>query len=479
MAKQVVTLHVDDASVRLLVTKGKAVKKWAELPLESGLVKDGVVLDKETVASRVKGLLKTQKVQVSKVVAGLSGLHCISRLIALPRLPKSLLNEAVTREAERVLPVPLEQLYLSWQTIPVPGEELLIFLVALPRKAADALVNTLRLAGIDPYLMDLKPLALARVVDRATAIIADVQPTEIDIVVTVDRVPQVIRTIALPGVAQTEQKNLALLKEELDRTISFYNSSHPEMPLDPEIPIFVSGELVKESETEPTITGKLSPFAVPLSSPLKYLRWGLPPSRYMVNVGLALKEVPLPETKATSSRVNLNVLPEVYRPKQRSVKEIIFVPTIMLIVAVLVPLVTMVQSAIGNTASLQNQLDTTNQVIIKNQKEKKEIDELQKTASGIEAARKALAGALNNFAAQQDNVNEDLQTVTSLASSSIILNGISYNGKYLVINGAAPDELVILEYARELRSSGRFSQVIVSSISSSTDEMSFNFSIKK
>ena len=39
MAKKVVTLYVEDASLRLLVVQGARVKKCASLPLESGLVK--------------------------------------------------------------------------------------------------------------------------------------------------------------------------------------------------------------------------------------------------------------------------------------------------------------------------------------------------------------------------------------------------------------------------------------------------------
>ncbi len=38
MAKKIVTLYVDDASLRLLVIQGQRVKKWAELPLEPALV---------------------------------------------------------------------------------------------------------------------------------------------------------------------------------------------------------------------------------------------------------------------------------------------------------------------------------------------------------------------------------------------------------------------------------------------------------
>jgi hypothetical protein len=33
MAKKVVTLYIDDTSIRLMVAQGKRIKKWADLPL--------------------------------------------------------------------------------------------------------------------------------------------------------------------------------------------------------------------------------------------------------------------------------------------------------------------------------------------------------------------------------------------------------------------------------------------------------------
>ncbi len=44
MAKNIVTLYVNDTSLRLMVTDGKQIKEWAELSLEPGLVENTVVI---------------------------------------------------------------------------------------------------------------------------------------------------------------------------------------------------------------------------------------------------------------------------------------------------------------------------------------------------------------------------------------------------------------------------------------------------
>ena len=478
MASKVVTLYIDDASIRLLVAVGREIKKWAELPLERGVVKDGVIVDEAAVVSGIRKLFQTEKVKARKVVTGLSGRHCLSRLITLPRLPKSLLAEAVTREAEGLLPVPLEQFYLSWQTIPGGGEGIQVFLIAFPRDAADALTKTLRQAGLDPYLIDVKPLALARVADKATAIVVDVQPTEVDIIVIVDRIPQLIRTVSLAGEAQTQQKKMAVVREELDRTIKFYNSSHEEKPLDPDVPVFVSGELVKESETGAILVGKLKAFAEPLLSPLKYHR-ALPPSRYMTNIGLVLKKVPLPKKKANGSVIDVNALPQVYQPKRRSLAEILFVPGALIALASLVFPIMSIQDAAAETASLQVQLNVTNERYNQAKIQKKAVTEMKEKVASLEAACGTFTKALEHFDQQHEIVNNDLTTVTSGLSGSLELGSVAHASNELTISGVASDETLILEYARELRASDRFAQVIVSTIEKASDEMRFKITLIK
>ncbi len=480
MAKTVVTLYIDDTSLRLLVAKGKQVKKWADLPLEPGLVKDGVVVDEVKVAAKIKQALKDQKVTAKKVIAGLSGLRCVSRPITLPQLPTAMLAEAIRREAERVMPLPLEQLYLLWQILPVPGEQIQVFLVGLSRNATDAMIKTLHRAGLDPYIMDIKPLALARVVNEATAIITDVGSTELDIVVMVDGVPQPIRTLALPSEALSLSQKLPMIKEELDRTIKFYNSSQPEKPLDPDISIFVSGELAQDSEACQSLASELKYSVLPLSSPLQCPE-GLAPSRYMVNIGLALKKISLPRAKANFLVVDFNALPEVYRPEAFSLTKFLIVPAIIIAIGLLGYLAMLVQSANTDTASLQAQLDITTQRVMQKhaeqQSQKKEIAGLERKVAELEVTFKSFFTVLNNFGRQQGIVNGDLKMTTSTLVSSIDLTGITHASAKLTISGMSPSESEILAYAKKLRASGRFSQVVISSIEKTEDGLIFELSL--
>jgi len=480
MGKRVVTLYIDDSSLRLLVAKGKGVKKWANLPLESRLVRDGVIFHEAKLAAKIKELLKAQRVKARKVITGLSGLHCLSRAFTLPQLPESMLAEAVRREAERTLSAPLEQLYISWQVISTSAKEIQVFLVALPRNATDALIETLRQAGVKPYLMDLAPLALARVVNKASAIIIDVRSTELDIVIMVDGVPHSTRTVPLPAKASSLLEKITTIREELGRTIKFYDSNQPEKPLKPSVPIFISGELAKKSELCQSLSDEFEHPVLPLSSPLKCPK-GFAPSQYMVNIGLALKELS-PGKEVNLSVVNLNILPEVYRRKAPRLTKVLLVPTIIILaIGSLAPLVMLTLSSATNIASLQAQLDTTNQLLeqkhVQQQSQKEEIAELENKVVELEELNNTFTAVRNNFSKQQRIINGDLEATTSNLPATLDLSRITHASVELTISGKASGEMEVLTYANALRASGRFSQVIVSSIKKIEDGVNFTLTL--
>lgn len=471
MAKKIVTLHVDDTSIRLLEAHGKRLRKWADMPLEPGLVKGGVVIKEAEVASKIRQLLKDQKIKVKKVIIGLSGIHCLSRPLTFPQLPKEMLDEAVMREAKRVLPLPLEQLHISWQTIPVPGEKAQVYLLAVPRKTADAMVKTLHRAGLKPYLMDVKPLALARVAKEATAIIVNIEPTELDIVIMADGIPQPIRTVPFPGKALSWQERLPMIRDEIDRTIKFYNSNYADKPLDQSTPMFVSGELAEDSKLARSLSEGLGYPVLPLSPSLECPE-SFPANRYMVNIGLVLKELRLGR-EAEALVVNLNALPLVYQPKPISWVRVIALPIIITVAAGLIPLWMLIQGGSANIESIRDQLEFTNQLLVEKQLQRQEmqsnIAKLEEKLAEVEASRDNLTAALSSLDRQGSEVYHNLEEVVNALPDTIILKNISHTEGTLAVAGISPSETEVLQYAQSLDDSGRFAGVSITSMVKKVD----------
>jgi type IV pilus assembly protein PilM len=466
MAKKTVNLYIDDTSVRLLLAQGKRVKKWADLPLEPGLIKNGVVQKEAELAEKIKQLFQVRKIKTKKVNIAVSGLHCLTRPIALPQLPKMMLDEAVGREAKRVLPVSPEKLYLSWQSLPSPEGKSQIFLVAITRKSADALFKMLRQAGLKPDLMDLKPLLLARLVKEKTAIIVDVQPTEFDIVIMADGIPQPIRTVSLPSEALSWQEKLPMVRNELKRTMQFYNSNNPEELLGTDVPIYVSGELANESELCQTLSDEIKRPVLFLPSPLE-CPVGLDPNRYLANMGSVLKKIS-PNNESGLSVTSLNILPIAYRPEPVSLTRVLVVPGAVMAISFVLLLAALIQNTSVDIAITRNQLETTGQLLQQKQTQKQKltnkIAELEKKVAQTETSEGNFAAAVANIEKQTNGINGDLELSTNSLPSSISLANINHVSSTLTIKGRAPSEEEVLSYLRELEKSGRFSSITITSM---------------
>jgi type IV pilus assembly protein PilM len=463
-AKKIITLYIDDTIIRLMVTQGKWISKMADVPLDMSLF-DGSAEDKKAeLADKVKHLLAMNNIKKKKIILGISGLHCLSRPAILPLLPKAMQQEAMTREAKRLLPVPPEQLHISWQIISIADSKMQAFIVAIPRQVADTLLKVLNQVGLKPYSMDIKPLALAKLVNEATSMIIDVQPKEFDIVIMVDGIPQPVRSVSFPQEALSLADRLSIVKNELKRTIEFYNSNNPEKCLQPSVNIYVSGELADEPELYESLAEELGHQVLPLTSPLKFSK-ELDPSRYLVNVGLALKELP---REAGALLTNINTLPAHYLPKPIPMGKLMTIPATAAAMGIIILMVMTIQDAAAFISSTNNQLDTTNLLLEKKQSQKQElvdsITAMEQKVAGMQKTCKNFIAARDSIDALGEKINGDLVATVDNMVDGLRLAGIGHSGGQLSLNGSSLSEVEVLQYGRNLDDTGRFTEVTVSHI---------------
>jgi type IV pilus assembly protein PilM len=475
MAKRVTTLFIRDTAINLLVMKGEKVEKWASSPLEPGLVSQGLVVDEEQVADKVKQIFKETGAQTNKVIVALSGHDSLYRIITLPELPEAVLPEAVRREAQRTIPTPLEEVYFSYQRIPSPKGECRMFLVTFPRNLVDALIRTLRQAGVRPYILDLAPLALCRIPNVPRAIIINARLEHLDVIVLADRLPQVIRRLSLPSETESLEEKLPFIAEEFNRTVAFYNSSHLENPLDSTVPVFVCGDLAEAPETWPSVAGRAGYSVSPLPSPVDPPE-GFNPNEFMVNIGLALKEL-LPEKEgANFSLVNFNALPEVYVPPHFSIVRVLVPVGIVVGIGLLVFMGILVLQNRADIETLRSQVTTAETTVMQQQRD---VTQLTANVASTKGTADVLHNTLVTIERGRAVILEDLREIHKLAGESVTLGTVNHVGSSVTMNGAAPDVDHIFRYARDLRDSRdsandlRFSSVWISSITGGGTAFSF------
>ena len=149
-AKSITSMYISDTSIQVTVVRGDEVEKWVTAALEPNLVVNGIVMDTDSLATKLRDLFNDHAIKRDNVVVGLSGIHGITRIMDLPNVPLNVLDEAIYHEAERDLPVAMDTIYLSWQVIKETYQDMTIFFIAYARNALDPLMDTLRKAEIKP-----------------------------------------------------------------------------------------------------------------------------------------------------------------------------------------------------------------------------------------------------------------------------------------------------------------------------------------
>ena len=356
-----------------------------------------------------------------------------------------------------MLPVPLEELYVSWVILPSTRKRFRAFVAAVQRNSADSIIRTLTRAGLTPYLMDIKPLALARLVNETSAVIVDVQAREYDIAIIGDGVPQPIRSIPIPTEGLSWPEKQAIIMDDLVRTMEFFNANNPENPFAPDMPIYVSGELANEAEVCRSISNQLERPVLPLLLPFRHPH-EMRQDYYAVNAGLALKVVS-PRGKLISPLAKLDTLPPAYQPKSFSLTRVLTLSSVIAVLSLAIPLIALIQIGSSNISEARAQLETMTADLERKVEQQRELTiALKRTAFDLNA----FIVALEMLDGQREGYNATLQEATDLLPESVALCEINHDSSTITLQVDSLVETTVLDYGRSLENSGSFSEVTVS-----------------
>ena len=451
MAKRIVTLEIDTTALRLMEVRGGRVVKWASLILDPTIVEGGVISDPSALSTAVKQVMTSSGITGQDVIASVSGLYSVNRIVTVPSLPRgAATQEAALEAAKEAMPLDTDKLYLSWQTIAVGEDAQQVLVLGVPRDMIDSEVQALRAAGINPRLLDFKAIALARAVNKEQALILNIEPSSFDIIIVVNGIPMVMRTIAWQQDDLTVEDKAEHLAVSLELTVGFYNSHHPGTPLNPAAPFLItgqmSGDLALMEKLQAKVGYPIEPLAPRLECPAH-----LPVSQYAVNIGLALKGTAPSKSLEQDGYLppDINLLPETYRPWKPSARQMYFACFIIAAIALLFPLYQVASGAMDKTANLESRYAILNSELQRRQLEIKNREPLQQAIGGY-----------NTIVNMGGGFTEDLRVIKSEADRlGVQVESIAHEDKGITIVCQTEPEsyIVFREYITALEESGRFS----------------------
>ncbi|HEY82269.1 MAG TPA: hypothetical protein G4O01_03150 [Dehalococcoidia bacterium] len=454
LAGKVVTLEIGSTSIRLMETRGGVVRKWADL----SFAPDSIAEEEEagstelSLGTMVKQLMASSGIKARKVNVSLSGLYSISRLLPVSNLAPDLpLQEAALEMASQIMPLSEDRLHLFWQVLTPSDEEDQILFLGVPREVLDSEIRSLKAVGITPQTVELKAMALIRVVNREQALILNIEPASFDIIIIANGLPQIMHTAAWQRETLSLEDAAEYLASSLELAVDFRNFHHPDAPLDPATPLFITGQLSGDPELMEKLQAKLSYPVEPLQ-PLLECPPYLPVSQYAVNLGLALRgtvssrdneqDGPLP--------LDINLLPESFRPWRPTARQLYSAAVILLALVVLFPLFDIASEAMGRTAMLQTKFDILNQQLERKKLEIKKREPIQK--------------AINEYrqiVQRKVSFVDDIEVIRNEAEKlKVKIGTITHEGDKIVFSCRADNYLIFREYLAALEESGRFTSPI-------------------
>ncbi len=449
---RIVTLDVGVDSIRLLEMSGGRVRRWASGTLEEGLIEGSMVAHRRVLGQRVQQLMDSSGIKAKKVVASVNGLYSISRFVTLPGDTAGRpMREVVEELAEEAIPVARDRIHLSWQPIAsVPGESR-VLMVGVPTDVIDSQVRSLRMAGINPHQIELRAMALARLVDRETAITLNLDVSALDVVVTVDGAPEAMRTVAWRSGAITVEDRAEQAALVVEMTLGYFETYHPEIVIDEATPVLVAGQLADDPALVEALATRLDYPVELLPAPVE-----CPPflsfAEYAVNIGLALKASVSPGKRGGGNRTapDMNLLPDEYSPWRPSVRQVLFAAVTVVGLVLLFPAYQLTTGALADTRVLEADKARVERELADKQAILQERAPLQLAVNGY-----------NQIVGLGGNFSRDLAAIyDGAAELGVSVIRVNHKGDTVSVVCEAGSSQAFRGYLTALEDSGRFATPI-------------------
>jgi type IV pilus assembly protein PilM len=170
--RNVVGLDIEPGYVAAVETRpGEvAVDRAAMMPLAPGVVRDGEVVDVDTLADVLRKLFGERKLG-RRVRVGLANQRIVMRTLDLPPLHEEKeIASAVRFQAQEHIPMPLEQAVLEHHSLGLvetaDGTRTRVVVVAARRDMIDKLLEATKRAGLRVQGIDLSAFAMIRALHR-------------------------------------------------------------------------------------------------------------------------------------------------------------------------------------------------------------------------------------------------------------------------------------------------------------------------
>lgn len=173
-------LDIGSENIKLVELKktanGLTVQSYGYIETKVDATKTESSKDLEEIANLIRKLMKEAKTTSNRVVLGLPESVVFTRVIRIANMSDEELKTALKWEAEQFIPIPLKEVKYDYEVIDRPNtkpnkknskevdekEKMSVFFVAVPHSTVDHYLKIMKLASLEPIIIETSLIALVR-----------------------------------------------------------------------------------------------------------------------------------------------------------------------------------------------------------------------------------------------------------------------------------------------------------------------------
>jgi Tfp pilus assembly protein PilN len=152
----------DKLFVLQLDSKKKKVKKCGFFDLPKGIIQNYKVQDKQTLAKILKGVWSKFGLKEKSLGVVIPEFSTFTKLLDLPKLSPSELNEAIHWQAQEYLPAAIDNMVLDWEIVERSKDGYEVLVVAMEKSILTGFVEAAEQANLFPLAVETPALCLVR-----------------------------------------------------------------------------------------------------------------------------------------------------------------------------------------------------------------------------------------------------------------------------------------------------------------------------
>ena len=222
-------LDIGTSAIRAVQLKGsnasdKVLVSYGSHPIDAKQVMSSAVEDRSRLAASIRKVVSDAKINSKNVVLGVPSQIAFTTIADIPKVDKKDLNASIRYQADQFIPMPLEDVELSWALLgdsPKSPDQYEVLLASVPKTYAEGRLDLVESIGLNLIALEPDSIALARALlpaggdaqqQQGAVIILDIGEDVTDLVIAYDQGPRLVRSIqvGMKSLVRNAMQNLAI-----------------------------------------------------------------------------------------------------------------------------------------------------------------------------------------------------------------------------------------------------------------------------